>query len=159
MTTPTMAIETPTIGEAPRRFVLYHHVVASHAELKQTFDRVFGQLYAGIGAAGAVPAGPPFVIYNENSVKGVRWDMDVCAPVSAPVVPPVGLGFREMPAQRVVSLLHRGPYDTLHEAYGVIERYIADNGLAVTGAPREIYLTEPDVPAEQVLTQIEWPVA
>ena len=66
--------------------------------------------------------------------------------------------YMELPATRVVSLLHIGPYDTLGTAYDAIESYVADKGLNVSGSPREFYLSPPDVPPDQIQTLVERPV-
>lgn len=159
MVSPTQTVGVPTIDHSPRRLVLYKHVRVPDAELGATFDRVFGELYGAINRSGVAPAGPPFATYHAQSEPGVLWDMDICAPIATPLAPPPGLEVRDMPAERIVTYLHRGPYETLDETYRLLDQYIADNGLNMTGGPREIYLSEPDVAPAEVLTQVEYPIA
>ena len=64
----------------------------------------------------------------------------------------------ELPATRVVSLLHVGPYQTLGVAYERIKEYIVEQRLTRSGAPRETYLSPPDTPADKVQTIIEFPI-
>ena len=158
MPAPTVAVEQPVLTSAPRRFVLYRHRVVAHNELGPTIRDTFGELYACVEASGANPGGPPFVIYHEASQPGVRWEIDICAPVSGPMVAPPCFEYIEMPSCIVASMLHVGPYDTLGEAYAQIEAYIADRGLHKAGPPREFYYSEPDVPPAEVRTLVEWPV-
>lgn len=158
MTAQTIAPSQPTIGESPARLVLYQHRVATLEDLPATIGRAFGELYERIGDAHVEPAGEPFVIYLDSSRPGVRWEVDICAPVSAPVHESADFGLMKMPAQRVVSFLHVGPYQDLRRAYDAIERYVREQGLTVSGPPREIYLSEPDVPPAEVRTLIEQPI-
>lgn len=158
MSAPTVAVERPVLTSAPRRFVLYRHRSVPHSELGQTISMTFGELYACVEASGANPGGPPFVIYQSGSQPEVRWEMDICAPIAAPMVAPLCAEYIEMPSGNVVSLLHVGPYDTLGEAYAQVEAFIAEHGLQQAGPPREFYYSEPDVPPAEVRTLIEWPV-
>jgi effector-binding domain-containing protein len=148
----------PTVGHSPRRLLVYTHHVVSHEVLGTTIGKAFDLLYSFINEAGLQPSGPPFVIYNTESEPGVRWDMDVCAPIATPVTPRADIKFREMPEERVVSLMHFGPYETLGEAYTAINEFLNEHGHVASGPPREIYYSEPDVPPEQVQTLIEQPI-
>jgi effector-binding domain-containing protein len=155
----TIAPGQPTIGESPARLILYQHRVAAHEDLPATMGRAFGELYERIGDAHVAPAGEPFVVYLESSQPGIRWEMDICAPVSARIRESADFGFMEMPAQRIVSLLHVGPYEELEQAYGAIQRYVKEQGLTIAGSPREIYLSGPEVPEAEIRTLIEQPIA
>jgi effector-binding domain-containing protein len=159
MTAQTLAPGRPTICESPPRLVLYQHRVTTEEDLPATLGRAFGELYERIGDAHVEPAGEPFVVYLESSKPGVRWEMDICAPVSARVRESADFGFMEMPAGRVVSYLHIGPYQDLGQAYEAIQRYVKEQGLTVAGPPREIYLSEPDVPPAEIRTLLEQPIA
>lgn len=158
MAAPTAILAQPELTESPRRFVLYCRREAAQADLAVTLGQAFAELYGHIGREHAEPDGPPFVIYHGESQPGVRWVVDVCAPVLAPITPAGDLRFMDMPTGRVVSLLHTGPYETLGEAYAQVERFVAKHGLIETGPPREIYLSEPDVAPAQIQTVIEQPV-
>ncbi len=158
MTAQTIALGQPTIGESPSRLVLYQHRVAAQEDLPATMDRGFGELYERIGDAHVAPAGEPFVIYLDGSQPGVRWEVDICAPVSARIAESADFGFMEMPAERVVALLHVGSYEDLGQAYEEIQRYVREQGLTIAGPPREIYLSGPDVPQAEIRTLIEQPI-
>jgi effector-binding domain-containing protein len=158
MSAPTVTVERPVLTSAPRRYVLYRHRSVAHSDLGQTISGTFGELYACVEASGANPGGPPFVVYQSGSQPGVLWEIDICAPVAAPLVAPVCADYMEMPACDVASLLHVGPYDTLGEAYAQVEAFIAEHGLQQAGPPREFYYSEPEAPPAETRTLIEWPV-
>ena len=158
MPAPTVAVEQPVLTSAPRRFVLYRHRVVAQDELGATIHDTFAELYDCVEACGANPDGPPFVIYRSQSQPGARWEIDICAPVSAPMVAPPCFEYIEMPSCIVASLLHVGPYEALGVAYAQVEAYITEHGLQKAGPPREFYFSEPDVPPAETRTLIEWPV-
>ena len=159
MVAPTHIVNEQVIAESPRRFVLYQHHEVDEADLPPTVGRSFQALYARVAEAGVIPVGPPFVIYDiDRSEPGIHWIMDVCVPISAPMSASPQFDYMELPATRVVSLLHIGPYDTLGKAYDAIESYVADKGLNVAGPPREFYLSPPDVAPNEIQTLVERPV-
>ena len=68
--------------------------------------------------------------------------------------------FRTIPATRVLSILHRGPYDQLGQAYAFLMEYAESNGYACTDLARECYIdgvwNKDDV--ADWLTEIQLPI-
>lgn len=48
--------------------------------------------------------------------------------------------FRTLPAAKVLSIYHKGAYDTIGEAYAFITEYAEKNGYEVAGLARESYI-------------------
>ena len=48
--------------------------------------------------------------------------------------------FRRLPAARVLSVFHKGSYDSIGEAYAYIMRYAEQNGYQASGPARECYI-------------------
>lgn len=68
--------------------------------------------------------------------------------------------FRTVPATKVLSIMHKGSYDSLGEAYAFIFKYAEDNSYKVTGNSRECYIDgiwNKEDPADW-LTEIQLPV-
>jgi len=156
MVAPTVIPNVPVLGESSHRHVLFQHFVVEQEDLPATIGKSFGALYGRIGQAGVIPAGPPFVIYHNMAAP---WEIDVCAPVATPLAPAPDFEVTELPATRVVSLLHIGPYDTMGTAHAAVDAYIKAQSLTPAGPPREIYLSPPSTPASETRTVIEWPIA
>ncbi|HEY5488732.1 MAG TPA: GyrI-like domain-containing protein [Candidatus Limnocylindrales bacterium] len=156
MVAPTVIPNVPVLGESSHRHVLFQHFVVPLEDLPQTIGKSFSTLYGRITQAGVIPAGPPFVIYHNMAAP---WDIDVCAPVATPLTPTPEFEVKELPATRVVSLLHVGPYETIGTAYEAVDAYIRAHSLTPAGPPREIYLSPPETPPELIQTIIEWPIA
>lgn len=146
------------VGRREATLVVSKRVPVTLAEIGGTMSRAFGEAYGHLGARGAVPEGPPFVIYHGSPASGEPFDVEICAPVPVPVEPPAGWRLQELPAGLFATLLHVGPYDTIHEAYAAMFAWVGEHGFVAAGPPREVYLSEPTVPPEQIRTIVELPV-
>lgn len=68
--------------------------------------------------------------------------------------------FKELPATKVLSIFHKGPYEQLGEAYAFIIKYAEENGYKVAGRARESYIDgiwNKESP-EDWLTEIQLPI-
>jgi len=50
------------------------------------------------------------------------------------------ISFREIPEAKVLSVFHKGSYDTINEAYSYITNYAEKNGFKIAGLARECYI-------------------
>ena len=68
--------------------------------------------------------------------------------------------FRKLPAAKVLSIYHKGAYDTIGEAYAYIMEYAEKNGYVTAGLARESYIDGiwNKESAEDWLTEIQLPV-
>jgi len=146
------------VGQRNAALVVSKRFPVTLAEIGGVMGRAFGEVYGHLGARRAEPQGPPFVIYHGTPASGEPFDIEVCAPVARAVDPPAGWQMQELPAGTFVTLLHVGPYDTIGAAYEAVFPWIAAHGYAVAGPPREVYLSEPETPPEQIRTIVEVPV-
>lgn len=68
--------------------------------------------------------------------------------------------FRNVPETKVISVFHKGPYDTIGDAYSYIYKYAEDNGYKVAGYARECYIDgiwNKQSP-EEWLTEVQLPI-
>jgi DNA gyrase inhibitor GyrI len=71
-----------------------------------------------------------------------------------------GLRFLELPAARVAFTTHVGAYEEIGVAQHAVTAWVHEQGHAPTGAPREIYLDDPDtVPPDARRTELVLPIA
>jgi AraC family transcriptional regulator len=142
--------------------VVAKRTLVTLADIGQVISSGFQDVYGYLATRGISPAGPPYVVYHGMPGGGAPFEIEVCAPITgAGPGPdaPVGWEVREVPAGAVATLQHAGPYETLGTAYEAIGTWIPAHGFAVAGPPREIYLSEPGTPPEQIQTIVEFPVA
>jgi len=138
----------------------------SLAVIGDSIGRGFATVVSALTASGAQPAGAPFIVYHDVIDEQTDGTIEVCVPV------PPGVGgtdtvggtetevvWKNIPGSAVASTTHRGPYDEIAPAYHTVTGWIQDHGYQVTGAPREIYLNDPQtVVPEDLLTEVQFPV-
>ncbi len=147
------------LGERTATLIVSKRLPVQLPEIGSVLGSAFGEVYGYLGMRGVPTEGPPFVIYHSMPVPGEPLDMEICAPVGRRVDPPAGWSVQELPAGSFVTLMHVGPYDTVGVAYDTITAWIAAHDLVVAGPPREVYLSPPETPPDQVRTIVEFPVA
>jgi len=100
---------------------------------------LFGKLCRG--ARGAA-AGPPMTLHYDMEYKDSDADFEACVPLKRKK-DIAGANVRELPGGKCVSLIHKGPYEELHNSYQRIISYLKEKGYQVIAPPREIYLEGP----------------
>ncbi|HEX6256315.1 MAG TPA: MerR family transcriptional regulator [Euzebyales bacterium] len=129
------------------------------AGIGAALDEGFATVVHAVGSAGGTPVGTPFVVYHAVIDEFTAGDIDICVPIAADVEIEGDVDRVDVPAQRVASTVHRGPYDELSPAYHTLTGWIAEHGHQMAGPPRERYLNDPrEVPPEDLLTEVQWPV-
>lgn len=129
----------------------------------ETIGESFGEAMTKLGAyreaSGALMAGPPYARYH-------TWGDDVTMEVGFPVGDETAgegeIRRGELPAGRVACAVHTGPYPTLREAYAAMQAWMQTSGRQPSGAPWELYLTDPSLPGiepDAYQTEIVWPIA
>jgi effector-binding domain-containing protein len=138
--------------------VLAVHKQVSMATIGPAIGEAMGALGAHLEASGAACTGPPFCLYPDE--MGDEFGVVVCMPVPEGTRGAGEVGYEVVPGGTCASTLHRGPYSSIGAAYGALQAWMAGHGKHPAGPPREAYLNDPTaVPAEELLTQIDWPVA
>ena len=147
-----------SVREVQPQLVLARHVLVEEVDLGSTIGSTFGDAYGFLQRHGMEPAGAPFVIYHRQP-DGGSWEADICAPVSRTATDaPPGFIFQTIAGGLVATTLHRGPYSTLTTAYGALGDWMKEHAYQSAGSPRELYMSDPDVPPDEIETVIEWPV-
>jgi effector-binding domain-containing protein len=144
------------VREREATLVVAKRTAVTLPEIGSVLGAAFGEVYGSIGSQ--APAGPPFVIYHGMPEADRPFDIEICAPVSRVVDPPPGWVVQELQAGTFVSVVHVGPYDSVGGAYENLVRWIPEHGMTIAGAPREVYLSEPATPPEEIRTVVEFPV-
>jgi len=160
----TYSISKQAISEQP---VLVQLKKASQGpEISKAIGEGLGAVFAHAHQHGLAIAGRPFARYLAVDPGSMTFEAGVA--IAPPADAPAGHAPSDPNAVRIDALpggfaavtLHRGPYDRLHAAYAALERWIESEGLTVSGAPWEVYITDPtevENPAEWE-TQVFWPV-
>jgi DNA-binding transcriptional MerR regulator len=131
-------------------------IIPTYPEQGHLWDR----LETCLAQHGAVPSGPCFTIYYSDEPE---IDAEVCEPLSVPVPLAEPIMVHQLPAvDQMASLVHKGPFTSLVEAYSSLVKWIESNGYRISGPGREIYLESPNIPGDQndpnTVTEIQFPV-
>jgi hypothetical protein len=164
------------VREVPEQVVVAEERTVAQAELVEWLPGAMSRVSTAAGGLGGVagsssmawldragrPSEPVFiVIYGGNPNEG-PVPVEVCAPVAAEDGS-AGVPTRRVPAHREAYVrLTRAQTEpaTLGSAYGAVERWIGEQGLEVSAAPREVYYTDyfSAAPTDDVF-DVAWPVA
>jgi effector-binding domain-containing protein len=156
-----MAYEV-TLRDTHPQHILSRRLMVATSDLPAAMSETFQRLYAHMAAIGVPPAGAPFAIYwsdPRSEQWDEQWDVELCAPVSREVEAPIGFESRTVSGGLVASTMHIGPYDRVESAYEAVAAWVEQQGYREADAPREVYLSPPETPEDQVRTIIEWPVS
>jgi effector-binding domain-containing protein len=112
-------------------------------DLSAAMESMFGRLMSEVQAQELIINGPAFADYLDMDMSTGDVTLVVGVPVaeagkaSGDVVP---VAYNEM---QVVTAIHTGSYDGLHDSYGKMQAYVYHEGLEVTGEAFEFYLVDP----------------
>lgn len=134
----------------------------SYSQLPEALGRVYGW----IAQHGLQPVGMPGAVYFTDPSEGSEDDAvwEVRAPVAGEpdeaTADESGCGVKRIGAQKVVSVMYKGPYEEVAPTYEALAAWVAGNGMEMAGPPEEYYYSDPaDTPPEDYLTEIRFPVA
>lgn len=88
------------------------------------------------------------------TMNEVGWLIEAPLAVKEPFV------VKEIPATKVVSVMHLGPYEPLHLAHQAAISWAREQGFAFADSGREFYLTDADNCAEpnEFRTEVQYPI-
>ena len=108
------------------------------------------------------PAGPCFAIYHDPGYVEHNPDTEACFPVDAAPLTEGRFKVYDLPGGDFVSIIHKGPFNTLNLAVNALLKWIEQNGYRIIGPNREIYLYTGQGPVRQddptYVTENQFPV-
>lgn len=128
-------------------------------DLPKAVPEALAEVAQAMATAGVELAGPPYTRYVEWGPDGVIAEIGFPVLRPAPRIGRVGPG--RLPGGRVASIVHVGPYETLADTYGRLERRLAELGHGDLGPMWECYWSDPDSEPDpatwrtEILTPIE----
>ncbi len=81
-----------------------------------------------------------FIVYLDGEYKETNFKVEFCEAITELKEDFEDIVFKKMEAVNAVSVMHRGPYAGLNQAYAYAFKWIEDNGYAVLDSPRESYI-------------------
>ena len=153
----TLEFATKQLDAQP---ILGIRTVVTHDKIGEAMGPLFGEVFGYIQQNGQAPAGMPFAIYyhmdggpldvdGEECADGGSIDMECGMPVAAPLDGSGRIKASELPAGKVATVTHMGPYNNLPQTWSALTRWMEAQGLEPAGAPWEVYVTDPGAEPDQ----------
>ncbi len=127
-------------------------------KLGEIMGPLFGEVYGYIQQRGQQPTGMPFAIYH--GMDGKTVDVECGMPVASTMDGTDRIKSCELPAGTTATGTHFGPYEGLPKTWEALTGWMKSQGLEGTGAPWEVYVTDPAAEPDQSKwrTDIYFPV-
>lgn len=143
----------------PERHFMYIKKTVPYEEMR---DLKWFHMKLGIYAftRRAKPTYEVFVRYTEETKETIT--LEVCFGVEELLKESKHIKAMTIPAHRAKLAIayHKGPREFIPGVYGEFGKWFAEQGLERTGPMLEYMLNSPrEVPQEELLTQLHWPIA
>ena len=156
-----MALSEPVIKDVPTLRVISKRDRGSYGE---TIGRLIGELCETLFRPDnqkniVKMSGPCMAIYHDQEYKEKDADIEVAIPITGRIEVDEGMEVKNLPPVRVLAVVHKGSYETLHLTYKDLYEHMIKNGMEFAGPGRELYLSDPCKTApEELLTEIQLPI-
>lgn len=139
------------LTETPSRAVLTCRQNMSVGEFGQYYSTIFER----IAKKKLTPNGLCGAIYNDREFDPEHSDIELFVGVNE-----AERADKLLPGALCATTTHHGAYSSLHDAYGALMNWIAENGYECCGAPYDIYTkgSFQMLPPEQWETEVYFPV-
>lgn len=156
-----MALIEPALKEVPAMRVLSKREKGSYGEtIGRLISELCGTLFKPENQRNMVKiAGPCMAIYHDQEYKEKEADIEVAIPITGRIDAADGAEVRNLPAAKVLAIIHKGSYDTLHLTYKELFDLMMKKGFEFAGPIRELYLNDPGkTPVDELMVEIQMPV-
>jgi AraC family transcriptional regulator len=155
----TYSITKKTVSAQP---VLVRRFRVAPTEIPRAFGEGLESVFAHAKRHGIALTGRPFARYPEMSGGRMTIEpgMRIEASDAANAESEGEVRVDTLPGGTVASTVHEGAYQSLGQAHTAIRAWIEEHGLTPSGAPWEVYVTDPMATPDQAdwRTEVCWPV-
>lgn len=120
----------------------------------------YGELMAVLQKSKVEPAGHPFCLYPMWDDQTKMMEMVCALPVPADAKLPAKYKVMQTAGGMAVKAVHLGHYEKLEDTHNQLNAYIAFKKLTISGAPWEVYVTDPETESDtsKWVTEVYYPV-
>lgn len=145
----------------PVKAAVLYDTIPNMDVVNATFNRLFDEVLAYVDAQSGAMTGPPLDIwYTEPDQPMENVRVAVAVPIGNDIGSSDRVRVEELPgAEQMASVVHKGPFATLSQAYGALFKWTDENGYRIAGPNRELYLQyERQGDPNEWVTEIQFPV-
>jgi effector-binding domain-containing protein len=157
-----MSLNEPLIKDVPSQRIVGKKGTGPYSDtISRLMPALCGQIFSEENQKNGLKVTGPFMtLYYDCEYREKDATMECAAPITGRIVlSDPEMEVRTLPGGKVLSLIHKGPYSKLHEAWSRIGAYAEEREFVSSGPQREVYLTDPNVVSEEeLLTELQIPV-
>lgn len=142
----------------PGMQVLTIRSISSLENLSENLGNNYGEILAFMEKNGLTQAGAPFAIYHKYDPKAIEFEAGI--PVNKAAKSAGKIVAKAIKAGPVAMVAHYGKYEDTEKAHAFADTWLTENKKQVSGAPWEVYVTDPMTEKDQAkwLTEIYYPL-
>lgn len=142
---------TPELVQLPEQHLAVVRATVAMDEIPALYDNGYPAIFAALARAGVQPVAAPMGVTHGE--PGEKLDLGAAVPVAEPIVADGDVRPEVIPAGRAATLLVKGDYGQIPDAYAYLFSWIADQSLKLRGIAWEQYLTEPEPGGDPALNE------
>ena len=129
------------------------------SEFSKKFEEIFGQIMGYMIKMKVSQAGAPFCVYNTWNPEGIT-SFEAGIPVDKKIQGKGRILSVDFKGGKTLMASQFGPYESSGDAHNAIDKYMKEKNISCTGAPWEVYITDPmkEPDTAKWETQIYYPV-
>ncbi len=123
-------------------FIVYtaRYTLPNYAALNEIMPALGEKVTKANPGIQCVEPGYCFNVYLDGEYRDKDIHVEICEAVTTRGKDGDGIVFKQIPAITAVSVLHRGPYEKLGDAYAYAVGWVEQNGYRITDNVRESYI-------------------
>jgi effector-binding domain-containing protein len=157
-----MSLNEPLIKDVPPQRIVGKKGTGPYSEtISRLMPDLCGQLFSEENQRNGLKVTGPFMtLYHDCEYREKDATMECVAPITGRIVlSDPEMEVRILPGGNALSLIHKGSYNKLHEAWSRIGAYAEEKEYVPNGLHREVYLNDPNIVSEEeLLTELQIPV-
>lgn len=150
-----------TIKQTAPNTVAFKVMRGPYAQIPEGFRK----LYEWVEHYGLQPAGMPEALYltDPKATPEEEAEWEVWAPIAGGPgqtgPDDEGFGVKRIEPETIAAATHVGPYREIAPVYDELSHWLTEQGYSMVGPPREVYLSGPEVPEAEQMTEVQMPVS
>lgn len=151
------SFEVTELSAAPFAYITRSVPIKGIAE---AMGQSFAELGKAFATAAAPMTGPPLCHYTAFDGTSTTFDVGFpCRSEDGARLAAAGLTVGTTQAGKVMKATHTGPYETVVETYNAMQDEMKVRKLVGAEHMWEVYMSPPETPPDQIVTEVIWPVS
>ncbi|MEE4195175.1 MAG: GyrI-like domain-containing protein [Anaerolineae bacterium] len=129
-----------------------------NAQAPELLGEAFHEVWEHIHKYDGVPAGTNLTLWHQGPEVVTHEVVETIVPVTTLLPSSDRINCYRLDAQEVVSAVHEGDFEEFAQLHPIIVQWAKDNGYALEGGYREIYLKHDPANFSDSITEVQFPL-